>query len=106
MCVAETRSMLDPVEFEHLVSLVHYLTQRELEANQGLAASTFDKTLDVPDLWRWSACYFDGHKRGVSMGVCLPQSLIERCFLANFSSLQGVCEESLGTVLITKYSSS
>ena len=106
MCVAETRSMLDPVEFEHLVSLVHYLTQRELEANQGLAASTFDKTLDVPDLWRWSACYFDGHKRGVSMGVCLPQSLIERRFLANFSSLQGVCEESLGTVSITKYCSS
>lgn len=98
MCISETQVSLDPAEFDHIVQLLFHLTRNKLDFALGVTMETFGNNEDIPDLWRWSACYFDGMKKSPNTVVLKPQSLTERRFLGNFSTLAGISDSQTSTM--------
>jgi hypothetical protein len=82
-----------------MVHLIHYLTNEQLPLDFGVGISTFYDYSNVPKLWKWNSCYFDGLKKGPRGGEMKPQSLIERRFIGKFSNLAGVNDSYLGKKL-------
>jgi hypothetical protein len=87
MCISESSTKLDPLEFNYMIQLIYYLTNVQLPLDFGVGISTFYDYSNVPKLWKWNSCYFDGLKKGPRGGEMKPQSLIERKVYRNFFQL-------------------
>jgi hypothetical protein len=90
MCIAETRTKLDPVEFESLVQLTRYCSGMKPSPTDGVCVNTFGDYTTLPTLWCWNACYFNARPSSMSYVTNGPNSLVERRLICNFDGLPKV----------------